>query len=82
MVEDLCLTINALSLMFIVQSDSNGEATIASRYTQWYSDVLLRRVSAGHICFSNTLRYSSCTVVGSLSAITVSVSTCGPIASF
>ena len=27
-----------------------------TRYTQWYSDVLLRRVSAGHICFSNTLR--------------------------
>ena len=38
------------------QSDSAGEPTIASRYTQWYSDVLLRRVSAGHICFSNTLR--------------------------
>ena len=39
-----------------LQSDSAGEPTIASRYTQWYSDVLLRRVSAGHICFSNTLR--------------------------
>ena len=39
-----------------MQSDSAGEPTIASRYTQWYSDVLLRRVSAGHICFSNTLR--------------------------
>ena len=44
-------------VVLFVQSDSSGEATIASRYTQWYSDVLLRRVSAGHICFSNTLRY-------------------------
>ena len=49
------------------QSDSAGEATIASRYTQWYSDVLLRRVSAGHICFSNTLRsFVSLTAEGAI----------------
>ena len=54
-------------LDFISQSDSAGEATIASRYTQWYSDVLLRRVSAGHICFSNTLRsFVSLTAEGAI----------------
>ena len=42
---------NNVLLQQTQQSDSAGEATIASRYTQWYSDVLLRRVSAGHICF-------------------------------
>lgn len=53
---DITRVFNNVLLQQTQQSDSSGEPTIASRYTQWYSDVLLRRVSAGHICFSNTLR--------------------------
>lgn len=30
----------------------SGDKTITSNYTQWYLEVLLRRVSAGHIVFS------------------------------
>ncbi|KAK2153078.1 hypothetical protein LSH36_308g01013 [Paralvinella palmiformis] len=30
----------------------NGEKTITSNYTQWYLEVLLRRVSSGHIVYS------------------------------
>ncbi len=30
----------------------SGEKTITSNYTQWYLEVLLRRVSAGHIVYS------------------------------
>lgn len=36
--------------------DSHGDKTIAALYTQWYSEVLLRRVSAGNICFSMNQR--------------------------
>ena len=36
-------------------------------YTQWYSDILLRRVSAGHICFSPTLKsFVSLTAEGAI----------------
>ena len=36
-------------------------------YTQWYSDILLRRVSAGHICFSSTLKsFVSLTAEGAI----------------
>ena len=39
----------------------------ASMYTQWYSDILLRRVSAGHICFSSTLKsFVSLTAEGAI----------------
>ena len=39
----------------------------ASMYTQWYSDILLRRVSAGHICFSGTLKsFVSLTAEGAI----------------
>ena len=38
------------------------EATIASRYMQWYTDL-----SVGHICFSNTLRsFVSLTAEGAI----------------
>ena len=30
----------------------SGDRTITSNYTQWYLEVLLRRVSAGHIVYS------------------------------
>lgn len=36
--------------------DTQGEKTIAAIYTQWYSEVLLRRVSAGNIIFSMNQR--------------------------
>lgn len=36
--------------------DSSGEKTIAAIYTTWYSEVLLRRVSAGNIIFSMNQR--------------------------
>lgn len=36
--------------------DSHGDKTIAALYTQWYSEVLLRRVSAGNICYSSNQR--------------------------
>merc|ERR1719402_1074464 len=29
-----------------------GEKTVASNYTQWYLEVLLRQVSSGHIVYS------------------------------
>ncbi|CAG9836304.1 unnamed protein product [Diabrotica balteata] len=47
--------------------DSHGEKTIASIYTQWYSEVLLRRVSGGNIIFSmNQRSFVSLTVEGSI----------------
>jgi NCK-associated protein 1 len=47
--------------------DSHGEKTIAALYTQWYSEVLLRRVSAGNICFSNNQRsFVSLTAEGTI----------------
>ncbi|XP_018322242.1 membrane-associated protein Hem [Agrilus planipennis] len=47
--------------------DSHGEKTIAAHYTQWYSEVLLRRVSAGNICFSmNQRSFVSLTAEGTL----------------
>lgn len=51
-----CRIFNNVLLQQTQQTDTNGEPTIASAYTQWYSDILLRRVSAGHICFSATLK--------------------------
>jgi NCK-associated protein 1 len=40
--------------------DSHGDKTIAAIYTQWYSEVLLRRVSAGNIIFSTNQRSFVC----------------------
>ncbi|CAG0879245.1 unnamed protein product [Cyprideis torosa] len=37
-------------------TDANGDKTVAYLYTQWYSDVLLRRVSGGQIIFSPVQR--------------------------
>ncbi|CAL8105746.1 unnamed protein product [Orchesella dallaii] len=34
------------------QQDTHGETTVAQLYTQWYTEVLLRRVSNGNIIFS------------------------------
>lgn len=47
--------------------DSHGEKSIAALYTQWYSEVLLRRVSAGNICYSGNQRaFVSLTVEGAI----------------
>ena len=47
--------------------DSHGEKTIAALYTQWYSEVLLRRVSAGNICYSGAQRsFVSLSVEGTI----------------
>ncbi|XP_014204740.1 membrane-associated protein Hem [Copidosoma floridanum] len=47
--------------------DSHGEKTIAAIYTQWYSEILLRRVSAGNICYSpNQHSFVSLSVEGSI----------------
>nr|NVI74216.1 HEM-protein [Cucujiformia] len=47
--------------------DSHGDKTIAAIYTQWYSEVLLRRVSGGNIIFSTNQRsFVSLTVEGSI----------------
>uniref|UniRef100_A0A0V0G7U7 Putative membrane-associated hematopoietic protein n=1 Tax=Triatoma dimidiata TaxID=72491 RepID=A0A0V0G7U7_TRIDM len=49
---DITRVFNNALLQQTQQMDSHGEKTVAALYTQWYSDVLLRRVSAGSICFS------------------------------
>ena len=49
------------------QLDSSGTGTIAHSYTEWYTNILLRRVSAGHICFSPTLKsFVSLTAEGAI----------------
>ncbi|XP_040573731.1 membrane-associated protein Hem [Lepeophtheirus salmonis] len=53
---DITRIFNNVLLQQTQQTDSNGDSTITSAYTQWYSDILLRRVSAGHICFSPTFK--------------------------
>merc|ERR1719384_423727 len=64
---DMTRIFNNVLLQQTQQTDSNGEPTIASMYTQWYSDILLRRVSAGHICFSGTLKsFVSLTAEGAI----------------
>merc|ERR1719225_799672 len=64
---DMTRIFNNVLLQQTQQTDSNGEPTIASMYTQWYSNILLRRVSAGHICFSGTLKsFVSLTAEGAI----------------
>lgn len=47
---------NNVLLQQTQQVDSHGEKTVAVLYTQWYAEVLLRRVSGGNICFSGNQR--------------------------
>lgn len=64
---DMTRIFNNVLLQQTQQTDSQGEPTIASNYTQWYSDILLRRVSAGHVCFSSTLKsFVSLTAEGAI----------------
>ncbi|KAK3916021.1 Membrane-associated protein Hem [Frankliniella fusca] len=64
---DITRVFNNALLQQTQQLDSHGEKTIAALYTQWYSEVLLRRVSAGNICFSmNQRAFVSLTAEGAI----------------
>ncbi|XP_074604970.1 nck associated protein 1 Hem isoform X2 [Brevipalpus obovatus] len=43
---------NTVLLQQTQPQDSHGDKTITSLYSNWYLEVLLRRVSAGQICYS------------------------------
>lgn len=47
---------NNVLLQQTQQQDSHSEKTVASLYQQWYTDILLRRVSTGFITFSPNQR--------------------------
>ncbi|KAL5291184.1 NCKAP1 family protein [Megaselia abdita] len=49
---DITRVFNNCLLQQTQAQDSHGEKTIAALYNQWYSEVLLRRVSSGNIIFS------------------------------
>uniref|UniRef100_T1JIM6 Membrane-associated protein Hem n=1 Tax=Strigamia maritima TaxID=126957 RepID=T1JIM6_STRMM len=53
---DITRVFNNVLLQQTQHQDSHGEKTITSLYTNWYLEVLLRRVSAGHIVFSGNQR--------------------------
>jgi NCK-associated protein 1 len=64
---DMTRVFNNVLLQQTQQMDSHGEKTVAVLYTQWYSEVLLRRVSAGNIIFSgNQKAFVSLTAEGSV----------------
>ncbi|XP_023701435.2 membrane-associated protein Hem isoform X2 [Cryptotermes secundus] len=64
---DITRVFNNALLQQTQSVDSHGEKTVAALYTQWYSEVLLRRVSAGNICFSNNQRaFVSLTAEGAI----------------
>ncbi|CAL8120463.1 unnamed protein product [Orchesella dallaii] len=49
---DMTRVFNNVLLQQTQQQDTHGEKTVAQLYTQWYTEVLLRRVSNGNIIFS------------------------------
>lgn len=64
---DITRVFNNALLQQTQSVDSHGEKTIAALYTQWYSEILLRRVSAGSICFSmNQKAFVSITAEGTI----------------
>ncbi|XP_075218279.1 nck associated protein 1 Hem [Lycorma delicatula] len=64
---DITRVFNNALLQQTQQVDSHGDKTVAALYTQWYSEVLLRRVSAGNICFSmNQRAFVSLTAEGAI----------------
>ncbi|CAH0391487.1 unnamed protein product [Bemisia tabaci] len=64
---DMVRVFNNVLLHQTQPTDSHGEKTVAALYTQWYSEVLLRRVSAGNICFSlNQRSFVSLTAEGAI----------------
>ncbi|XP_039285471.1 membrane-associated protein Hem [Nilaparvata lugens] len=64
---DITRVFNNALLQQTQQIDSHGDKTVAALYTQWYSEVLLQRVSAGNICFSlNQRAFVSLTAEGAI----------------
>lgn len=64
---DMTRVFNNALLQQTQRMDSHGEKTVAALYIQWYSEVLLRRVSAGNICFSlNQRAFVSLTAEGAI----------------
>ncbi|XP_014239900.1 membrane-associated protein Hem [Cimex lectularius] len=64
---DITRVFNNTLLQQTQQMDSHGEKTVAALYTHWYSDILLRRISAGSICFSmNQKAFVSLTAEGTM----------------
>ncbi|KAK7078914.1 Nck-associated protein 1, partial [Halocaridina rubra] len=53
---DITRVFNNVLLQQTQLQDSHGEKTITAQYNTWYSEILLRRVSAGHIVFSQNQR--------------------------
>lgn len=53
---DITRVFNNVLLQQTQLQDSHGEKTITALYNNWYCDILLRRVSAGHIVYSKTQR--------------------------
>lgn len=53
---DMTRVFNNVLLQQTQQQDTHGEKTVAHLYTQWYTEVLLRRVSNGNIIFSQSQR--------------------------
>lgn len=53
---DITRVFNNCLLQQTQATDSHGEKSIAALYNTWYSDVLLRRVTGGHIVFSMNQR--------------------------
>jgi NCK-associated protein 1 len=51
---DMTRVLTSVLLQETQPLDSKGEATIASTYTTWYNNVLLKRVSQGGICYSRS----------------------------
>jgi len=51
---DMTRVLTAVLLQETQLLDSKGEFTIASTYTSWYTNTLLKRVAAGGICFSKS----------------------------
>ncbi|XP_006818857.1 nck-associated protein 1 [Saccoglossus kowalevskii] len=49
---DITRVFNNVLLQQTQPLDSHGDKTVTHIYTNWYLEVLLRRVSAGNICFS------------------------------
>ena len=43
---------NSILLQQTQPQDNHGDKTITALYSNWYLEVLLRRVSAGQICYS------------------------------
>ncbi|EEC12517.1 membrane-associated protein Hem isoform X3 [Ixodes scapularis] len=49
---DITRVFNNVLLQQTQPQDSHGDKTIATLYTNWYLEVLLRKVTAGHMCYS------------------------------